>query len=97
MFVIAGFMILPAESERPAWLRNLVMWLFVVCLAIPFNWVAFGEGERKFSGTSSFLGVITHSATGEGEGRLVFGFFAVLMDLVVLLLPLRFLKKRKPE
>ncbi len=97
MFVIAGFMILLAENERLAWLRSIVLWLFVLCLALPFNWVAFGEGERKFSGTSSFLGFITHSTTGESEGRLVFGFFALLMDVLVLLLPLRALFRKRKE
>jgi hypothetical protein len=78
-------------------LRNLVSWLLVVCLAIPFNWVAFGAGERHFSSSSSFLGVTSGGAPGETEGRIVFGLFAILMDLMVVLVPLRFLKKRKPD
>ncbi len=94
MFILGGAMILLVESEPLAWLRNVVIWLFVVCLAIPFNWVAFGEGERQFSSSSSFFGFITHSNTGEGEGRFVFGLFALLMDLMVLLMPLRALFKR---
>ncbi len=88
MFSLAGVLILLIESERLAWLRNLVAWLLVVCLAIPFNWVAFGEGERQFSSSSSFLGFASSGAAGETEGRIVFGFFALLMDLMLLLVPL---------
>ncbi len=96
-FFFAGVLILLIESERWAWLRNLVMWLFVCCLAVVFNWVAFGEGERHFSGSSSFMGFTSSAATGETEGRIVFGFFAVLMDLLVLLVPLRALFRRRRE
>lgn len=97
MFTLAGVVILLIENERLAWLRNLVSWLLLVCLALPFNWVAFGEGERQFSSSSSFLGVTSTGAPGETEGRIVFGLFAILMDLMIVLVPLRFLKKRKSE
>lgn len=97
MFTLSGVIILLIESERLAWLRNLVSWLFVVCLAIPFNWVAFGEGERHFSSSSSLLGFTTSGSAGETEGRVVFGFFAVLMDLMVLLMPLKWLKRKSSE
>lgn len=98
MFIFAGILILLAETERLAWLRNFVIWMFVLCLALPFNWVAFGEGERKFSSASSFLGLVSHGSPGEGEGRFVFGLFALLMDLIVLLMPLRALfRKRKAD
>lgn len=97
MFSLAGVIILLIENERLAWLRNLVAWLLVVCLAIPFNWVAFGEGERQFSSSSSFLGTTSSSAAGETEGRIVFGLFALLMDLMVILGPLLLLKNRKSK
>lgn len=97
VFVLGGGMILLAESERYAWLRNLVVWLFVLCLALPFNWIAFGEGERAFSSSSSMMGVGSYGSASETEGRTVFGFFAVLMDLVVVLMPLGALKRRKPD
>ncbi len=95
VFLLAGVMILLAGNERLTALNNLVIWLFMVCLAAPFNWVAFGEGERRFSGSSSFLGVTSSGATGETEGRIVFGFFAVLMDLLVVVVAWRFLRGRK--
>jgi hypothetical protein len=97
MFSLAGVVILLIESERLVWLRNLASWLLVVCLAIPFNWVAFGAGERQFSSSSSFLGFTSSGTPGETEGRIVFGLFAVLMDLMVVLVPLRLLFKRKSD
>ena len=97
MFSLAGVLILLIENERLAWLRNLVSWLLVVCLAIPFNWVAFGEGERQFSSSSTFLGTTSSGAAGETEGRIVFGLFALLMDLMVILAPLHLLKNRKSK
>ncbi len=97
VFLLAGVLILLVENERLARLRNLVTWLFVVCLAIPFNWIAFGEGERHFSGSNSFLGFMSSSTPGETEGRIVFGFFAVLMDLLVLLVPVRALFRKRRE
>jgi hypothetical protein len=93
-FALCGILILLMESTRLAWLRNLVSWLFLVTLALPFNWIAFGEGERHFSSSLSVGAVlVSNGASGETEGRIVFGIFAVLMDLMVLLLPLHLLKR----
>lgn len=97
MFSLAGVMILLVESKRLVWLRNLAGWLLLVCLAIPFNWVAFGEGERQFSSSSSFLGFTSSGTPGETEGRIVFGLFALLMDLMVVFVPLRLLRNRNSE
>ncbi len=98
VFALAGVMILLAGNERLAWLNNIVIWLFVVCLAGPFNWVAFGEGERHFTQRSSTMGVASSSAASESEGRMIFGIIAVVIDLVVVLVPLWALfKKRKTD
>ncbi len=94
VFALAGVMILLAGNERLAWLNNIVVWLFVVCLAAPFNWVAFGEGERHFTRHSAVTGMASSGAASESEGRLVFGIIAVVIDLVVVLVPLRLLWKR---
>src|SRR5512135_803203 len=94
VFALAGVMILLAGNERLAWLNNIVIWLFVVCLAGPFNWVAFGEGERHFTQRSATMGVASSGAASESEGRMIFGIIAVVIDLVVVLVPLRLLWKR---
>jgi hypothetical protein len=74
MFVFAGmYMALPAESR---W-RSLLATLVVTCFALTFDWVAFGPGERRFTGDIMGMRWIS----GELFGRVVFGFFAILLDI----------------
>jgi hypothetical protein len=74
MFVFAGmYMTLSPESK---W-RSLLATLVVTCFALTFDWVAFGPGERKFTGY--VMGV--QWMPGELFGRVAFGFFAILLDV----------------
>ena len=53
MFVFAGaLMALPPNSGK--W-QNFLATLLVTCFALTLDWVAFGPGERKFTG--SFVGI----------------------------------------
>lgn len=92
MFNLGGVLILLVDREGVDALRNLVMWLFVLSLALPFNWVAFGEGERHFSGSFSGFGLSIFSASTASTGRMVFGAFALLMDFMVLWPVIRLLR-----
>jgi Protein of unknown function (DUF3592) len=75
MFVFAGVLIgLPPEFAR--W-RALLATLVLTCLALTFDWVAFGSGERKFTG--NFVGV--GFVPSELMGRICFGFFAAILDI----------------
>ena len=75
MFVFAGVLIvLPPEYTK--W-RALLATLVVTCFALAFDWVAFGPGERKFSG--SFVGI--GFVPSELMGRICFGFFGVVLDI----------------
>lgn len=57
----------------------------VVALAAVFNWVAFGEGERRFTSTVTVNGsVVDARPVAESHGRLVFGAFAVVLDVALL-------------
>jgi hypothetical protein len=94
LFAFGGLMILLIET-RYAKLRNLVMWLFVVSLAVLFNWVAFGSGERHFGSSSSLGSVSSFGKFFEIEGRVIFGAFAVLLDILVLLFPYRLYKQAR--
>ena len=58
--------------------------LIVTALAVVFDWVAFGPGERRFSGSLGMPGMAVSGAAGELTGRLFFGLFAVLFDLAAL-------------
>jgi hypothetical protein len=74
MFVFAGaLMALPPESK---W-RSLLATLVITCFALTFDWVAFGPGERKFTGSIMGVGFMS----GELSGRIAFGFFAILLDI----------------
>ena len=101
VFNLGGVMIFLVGREEVDALRNLVVWLFVLALAIPFNWIAFGAGSRQFSGSFSAGGLAVLGATAEWEGRLMFSFCSVLMDAVLIWAVVRMLRGKsafdKPE
>jgi len=75
MFVLAGIYVgAPPQYRR---LRNLLSALVVTCLALTFDWVAFGPGERHFTGSIGGIGFIP----GEMMGRIAFGIVAVVIDI----------------
>jgi hypothetical protein len=74
MFVFAGIL-LALPPQYAGW-RNLLTTLVITCFALTFDWVAFGPGERKFSGSIMGFGFIP----GELLGRVLFGVFAVILD-----------------
>jgi hypothetical protein len=77
MFVFAGIFIgLPPDSK---W-RNLLATLLVTCFALIFDWVAFGPGEREFTGSIGGFGFISN----EWIGRALFGAFAVVLDIIAI-------------
>lgn len=68
------------DSPILQWLSTSLALFFMLSLALPFHWIAFGPGERQFTSTVS-LGPVSASQSGhETGGRLAFGFFALLMD-----------------
>ena len=95
-FIIGGTMpMLQGLKElvggEPPWLRflnQLVGFMFLLLLAIPFNWVAFGSGEREFSSETS-IGPISFFASGLSGGRCAFGAFAMLLNILLLYVVIR--------
>ena len=78
VFFLGGILIgLPPQYGR--W-RNLLTALLITCFAITFDWVAFGPGERHFTGSIMGFGFIP----GELMGRIAFGAFAVILDVVAI-------------
>ena len=52
---------------------------------LTFNWIAFGPGERSFSRKiGSNFTATSATKISETEGRIVFGVFAGLMDLLLI-------------
>lgn len=92
VFNLGGVLVFLVGREGVDSLRNMVVWCFVLALAIPFNWIAFGEGERHFSGSVSGFGVSQINALGEATGRWVFGGFALLMDFILIASLIRYLR-----
>jgi Protein of unknown function (DUF3592) len=75
MFVFAGILLaLPLQYKN--W-RNLLATLLITCFAVTFDWVAFGPGERHFSGSFNGFGFVP----SELFGRVGFGFFAIILDI----------------
>jgi hypothetical protein len=80
------------SPDAPRWVQgaSLALALFIVgSFAAIFLWIAFGPGERHFSGGASFGGVhVTETLSGghanEMFGRVAFGFGAVLACVMFL-------------
>jgi hypothetical protein len=84
IFVIGGALLaLPPGRTR---MQGLLTALLVTCFALTLDWVAFGPGERKFSGGFSIGLIGTGFQPGELFGRTVFGFFAVVLDIMAILI-----------
>ena len=69
---------LPAGA--PLWLRTaqyLIGLCIFVCFGAISSWIAFGPGERHFSGTFMFGDVVTNATIG----RIVFGTGAIIIWL----------------
>ena len=73
----------PPEGDlprtAPRWLRlvyHAMVLAIVAGLGMLFSWIAFGPGQREFSGSGSIFGEI--------GGRVAFGISAILIWIVVL-------------
>jgi hypothetical protein len=89
-FVFAGTLLaLPAERKA---LTRLFGALLITCFAVTFDWIAFGPGERHFSGGISLGGLGIGARPGELFGRAMFGIGAVIADIVAVVLWVRMLR-----
>jgi hypothetical protein len=86
-FASMGLVLLTDGIDALRRVRGWLGFVFLVSFASVFNWVAFGPGERHFTTRTSFgsgaVGVTTVADGGELGGRLAFGVFAVLLDLLI--------------
>lgn len=75
-------------------LQNVTGLVILVGLALISHWVAFGEGDRKFTRTTSINGSrIESGPVDEGIGRFAFGAGAVMLDLALAALAIRRVRK----
>jgi len=86
-FVSIGLVLLMDGIEALKRAKGWLAFLVLVSFASIFNWVAFGPGERHFTSSSSVgVGPVAVSSASSGHelgGRIAFGIFAVLLDLLV--------------
>jgi len=90
VFVFGGGL-LALPPERAAMTR-LFGALLITSFAVTFDWIAFGPGERHFSGGISLGGLGIGARPGELFGRALFGAGAVVFDIVAAVLWLRLLR-----
>jgi hypothetical protein len=86
-FVSIGLVLLMDGIEALERVKGWLAFVFLVSFTSIFNWVAFGPGERHFTTSSSVgvgpVGVSSASSGHELGGRIAFGIFAVLLDLLI--------------
>jgi len=69
--------------------------LMVTSLAVIFDWVAFGPGERHFTSSVGGAGGGLSWTSGELAGRAFFGVFALIMDVAAIGLWLRLVRRSR--
>jgi hypothetical protein len=94
-FVFAGALVLLPESL--ASLRLPLGALMITCLAAMFGWVAFGPGERHFTGSFGAGGAAVTWTGGEIAGRAFFGLFAALFGAGAIGLWIRVLRGARSQ
>jgi hypothetical protein len=98
MFLAGGFVPMTIRRGPNAWQSRLIGAVVLLALAAIFNWIAFGPGSRQFTSTFSFGGSTgQRAAVGESSGRMIFGVIAVLIDLLVVAVAIRWMRARKPR
>jgi hypothetical protein len=90
-FAAGGAML--ALPERLVRTRALVGALLMTAFALAFDWIAFGPGERQFSGGFSSGAFGMHFNPGETLGRVAFGIVAVMVDVLAALVWVQLLRK----
>lgn len=82
VFASAGVLLaFPGASLK--W-RSVCGTLLIAGFAVISNWIAFGPGERHFSGSVGGAGIAVSGPVGELTGRIAFGIGAVLLDAVLI-------------
>lgn len=67
VFFMGGVMA-PTNGLIPEYASTVLAVIFISMLAAAFSWVAFGPGERQFSGGASVGPISTSSDGGGGSG-----------------------------
>ncbi len=87
-FLSLGLVVMLDGIKMLEKIRGWLGLMFFLSFASIFNWVAFGPGERHFTVKTSIGSGAAHATTSspgdELTGRIMFGLFAVILDLLLL-------------
>jgi hypothetical protein len=95
VFIAGGGLLVFEAFPVTAAFKKALHILFIAALALPFNWTAFGPGEREFNRTTSINGVAYSTPASETGGRIAFGIGAVVLDLIVVAFVVALLRDRR--
>jgi hypothetical protein len=97
LFVAGGFAPMSVRLGPDSWASRAIGAAALLPLATVFNWIAFGSGPRSFSGGISVMGLAgLNGGVSESSGRVFFGIAAVLMDLMVIAMLVKWVRRRAP-
>jgi hypothetical protein len=88
VFLFAGILVVLPPSDGK-W-RALLTALLMTCFALTFDWVAFGPGERHFTGSAGGVGFIP----AEWMGRTAFGAVALVSDILAIRMWIALFRRR---
>lgn len=88
LFTAAGLGLVLWGLGLAAWAARMAV-LAALAFVLSFNWIAFGPGERRFTGgvsaSAPLVGAEATRPMSEAEGRTVFGLFSLALDGLALL------------
>jgi hypothetical protein len=96
-FFLAGSALFTCRSRGTRKFQAFLGAMILILLAAMANWIAFGPGERQFSGTISLPFSAYSSRASELTGRIVFGISALILDVLIvymLIMALRWIMRR---
>jgi len=82
----------PEAAGRTTWRSFLLGGAIVGLMAVILNWIAFGPGQRGFSGGLALPFGSVSGPASEWTGRVAFGIGAVLVDVVLVWMTARGLR-----
>ncbi|MGB8693127.1 MAG: hypothetical protein WCD08_06425 [Steroidobacteraceae bacterium] len=95
LFIAAGFAPRATRWGASSWKTRAVGAGVLWPLAIVLNYIAFGSGGRTFSSSVAVAGsVVQRGVMPESGGRVLFACFAVALDVWVLVIAVKWLRRK---
>ena len=91
VFMIGGVM--AAAGPTNPRLNDVLAGTLIACMASIATWIAFGPGEREFTGGLSLGPLSLWGESGPSTGRIAFGFSAILLWALVAFVLYRVVKQ----